>query len=164
MRKTFQIWSSAGNGGMRIDSSGTGNLKAASPIQYPTGKILIAMKKNTNRVFATLKYKLDGGYFNVYDGNLYFRYDEDYEDTNQKIELKIYRVGDNKILYQANTLYGAYFGDNRYFINLTCKGTGLDQNGWYILEITNEKSEKQFLKFRNSTNITCNCNFCLPTQ
>jgi hypothetical protein len=157
-------WASAGNGGMRIDSSGTGNLKAASPIQYPTGKILIAMKKNTNRVFATLKYKLDGGYFNVYDGNLYFRYDEDYEDTNQKIELKIYRVGDNKILYQANTLYGAYFGDNRYFINLTCKGTGLDQNGWYILEITNEKSEKQFLKFRNSTNITCNCNFCLPTQ
>jgi hypothetical protein len=153
-------WKSAGNGGMNLTVP---NIISNIVIPVANANLVIG-NRLSKREYAVLRHKLDGGYFTVTDGNLYFKYAEDYEDTDQKLMINIYRVSDNNLLYTSNTLLSSFYGDNRYYINLLCKGTALDVSGYYVLEVINEKNEKMYLRFKNTTNITCNCTSCVPTN
>lgn len=110
--------------------------------------------KRASVPYALLKKKLDGGYYQAKNGRLFFRFDEEYTDTDQKLHFNIY--DDQHVLVTSDQLQPAsiqptvHYGDNRYQMNtLFCgfsPGGALD-SGFYILEVINEKNEHWYLRF-----------------
>jgi hypothetical protein len=89
----------------------------------------------------------DGGYYKVFNNKLLFEFDGQYAQTGL-----VYKVFDktnaviasNAIGNIANNLV-VNSGDNRYYLNVSSAGI---PNGYYVLEVTNEKNEKLYLKFQ----------------
>lgn len=91
--------------------------------------------------YALLYKKLDGGYYKLANNILYFKTDEEYTTTSLKH--KIYDMNNNVIASPVpNTIVSAS-GDNRYDINFSSYSPG-----YYILEVTNDKNEKKYLRFK----------------
>lgn len=91
--------------------------------------------------YAELYSKLDGGYYKVEDDKLRFHYEEQYQDLDGNLDYKITLTGENinfSLPAQAVT-----YGNNYYEIDLT----SIQVPGYFILEVTNEKNEKQYLRF-----------------
>jgi hypothetical protein len=95
-------------------------------------------------VYAVLKRNVDAGFYRVNVNNtLYFKYDEEYKG-NSPLNYKIYLP--NHTVLPCVTPPASSYGDNRYSINLpACAGPN---NLYYVLEITNEKNELFYLKFK----------------
>lgn len=98
--------------------------------------------------FALLEKNLNGKYYNLYENQLFFKYDGQYAATNLK-----YNVYDNLHMVVASSpttsaapdlinINTVNPGDNRYTLNTTSLPTGA-----YVLEIVNEKKEKLYLRF-----------------
>ncbi|TND10239.1 MAG: hypothetical protein FD123_487 [Bacteroidetes bacterium] len=125
--------------------------------------ITIAKKQNST-VYAVLRRKLDGGYFFVTNGNLYFRYDEEYNDTDGKLTFNVYKSDDHSLessstIVPSTVTPAISYGDNHCFLNcFHCQFTsaGSLTSGYYILEVINEKNEKWYLRFKN-TNTLAEC-------
>lgn len=99
--------------------------------------------------YAKLSRRMDGGIVLVPDGYLYFQYDEEYVAGTFKY--KIYDnnkpADTNHNVVMSNTtdaLPAKVYGDNRYQLKVACK-IGL---GDYILEVTNDKNEVSYLRFK----------------
>ncbi len=114
--------------------------------------------------YAILKKKLDGGYYQVVNGRLNFRYDEEYNDSDNKLRYNIYDyqnmvVSSNQIV-PPTIIPGVSYGDNRIKINtLQCGFTTVGglTDGVYILEIINEKNEHWYLRFKQTTTVAIDC-------
>jgi hypothetical protein len=91
--------------------------------------------------YKTLKKKVDGGYYELSSSNLYFKYDEEYKDTDGNLNYNLYNDQHTKIT-GLPTLPVVY-GDNRYTLNLASIATG-----YYTLEVINEKNEKWYLRLK----------------
>lgn len=93
--------------------------------------------------YAKLTRKMDGGTYLASDGFLYFQYDEEYVPGTFK-----YKVYDNKhVAVMSNTtdaLPAKVYGDNRYQLKVACKIA----LGDYTLEVTNDKNEVSYLRFK----------------
>lgn len=155
-------WRDLGSSSVSVNDR-TGTITAALSLQFsnPISPILIGRPKGTPP-YAVLHKKLDGGYYQVNNGALYFRFDEEYNDADGKLTYKVYSDANN--LVAANSISGeqaVYYGDNRYRLNpLQCQftGSGSLTAGYFILEVTNEKNEKWYLRFKNNTStVTVNC-------
>ena len=99
---------------------------------------------------ALMKKTLDGGYHWTVDGKLRFQIDEEYVDGNGTIELS-YRVLDDNNEEVVSSIGTSpinddfkYYGDNRYQLNLN----NVIDPGMYVLEVTSEKNEKFYLRFK----------------
>lgn len=104
--------------------------------------------------FALLKKELDGGFFDVtlirnpsHAGTLFFKFEEEYLNNGNTLTYKIYKTltglpittGPLTVIYK----------DNRYSIVLGSGGLGLPSNNtFYILEATDKKGEKSYLRFK----------------
>lgn len=98
--------------------------------------------------YAVLARKPDGGFHTVYDGMLYFTFEERYQvnapeykifDDNgveQQVVLKKDAPGNQEVLVET--------GSNRFNINLNEYGL---KQGFYRLELKSSKGEKFYLKF-----------------
>jgi hypothetical protein len=130
--------------------------------------ILIGNPANSYQ-YALLKKKLDGGYYQAINGRLFFRYDEEYNDADGHLTFNIYEdeaenisppITSNTSLPLALRPQVAY-GDNRYRLNtIQCDFTntgGPLPNGFYILEVINEKNEHWYLRFKNYSTISVVC-------
>jgi hypothetical protein len=110
-------------------------------------------------VYATLKRSLDASYFLVTNGNLRFRYDEDYADKDKVLSYTIYDAYNNVVVSTKNNtakLYPVRQGDNRYSMNLiACNFTpsGNLTGGFFTLEVENEKKEKRYLRIKHNITI-----------
>lgn len=96
--------------------------------------------KPTNVQYGVLKKQLDGGYVQAVGNNLYFQYNEEYGTTGT-VSYKIYDQSNTVVLSNNNVT--KQYGDNRYPVNVS----GL--TGFYVLEVTNVKNEKWYLRFKN---------------
>ncbi len=107
--------------------------------------------------YAHLKQKLDGGYYRTASKILKFEYKEEYNvpSPNKKLTYKIYdRQYTTTLGVDANSspivsgspLKTIVYGDNRFEIDLN--PFGLVSGNFYVLEVSNEKNEKQFLRFK----------------
>jgi hypothetical protein len=98
---------------------------------------------------AHLRVKPDGYNYEVRK-ILTFYHNEEYEDpdvTNYLI-YKIIRISDNKLMDdEADYPLTLKYGDNRCFIPLSSLPTPLAADD-YMLEVTNQKKEKTYLKFK----------------
>lgn len=91
-------------------------------------------------VQTVLKKELDGGYSNVFDGFLKFKYTEEYQSN--EIFCRVYSCT-NMSNPLIETVSNVEHGDNRETIDVS----SLDM-GFYILEVTNKKDEKWLLRFK----------------
>lgn len=97
--------------------------------------------------YARLKKELDGAYYSVLWGKLYFKYNEQYRDGILK-----YRIYDkNRDLVMHGDL-SKVFGDNRYLIDCHCLAPG-----FHTLEVVNDKNEVEKLHFKMGPVNTADC-------
>ncbi|MGZ3932004.1 MAG: hypothetical protein ACXVP0_11720, partial [Bacteroidia bacterium] len=95
--------------------------------------------------YLVLHKTLDGGYYQTSNNYLYFKFVEEYTKQTTNLSYKIYE--DNRLLYTGSLpTMTEVIGDNRFQLNLIT--AGLTLNKFYILEVTNEKSEKWLARFK----------------
>lgn len=99
-----------------------------------------------NQVFAKMDRTLRGVLYKPYLTHLYFYYDEEYDTPNTGLNYRVYQVN-NPIVSVLNStiqpLNQIKYGDNRYTLDVSNLNPEV-----YILEITNNKSEKFYLRFK----------------
>lgn len=99
-----------------------------------------------NKIYATPKRTLEGGYFKVPDHNIMFiEFYEEY-DIPSNLDYKIYNFQGKEMVstYGLSTI-SEEFGDNRFKIDVS----PLPQ-GAYVLEIKNDKKETWYLRFKKA--------------
>ncbi len=108
---------------------------------------LIPSPKEVDFKYVTLRNKTESGIYYVSDNKLYFKFEEEY--NNSKL---VFSVFDEK----HNDVTGAIKDDNKKTSQSLGQGTNLysldvskikDHSQTYILEVINAKSEKFYLKF-----------------
>lgn len=161
----------AGNSQWRTLGPGTTTVKGptgtvAGSFGFATATLHLALAKFAipSNYCAVLKRELDGGYHIVNNGNLTFKYDEEYNDLDSKLKFNIYT--DQNVIAATNlTMPVAFqpavlFGDNRITLNIaSCSFTpsGNLGSGFFILEVINEKNEKWYLRFKHNISISGLC-------
>lgn len=103
------------------------------------------------RPYVVLKKTLDAGYYVPARHQLKFKFEDEYNDTNHSLSYKIYNSTHTNIqptlVSTANNNPVSTYGDNRFSLDLYTATTGLPA-GFYILEVSNEKQEKWYLRFK----------------
>jgi flagellar assembly factor FliW len=100
------------------------------------------------RQFAILKKKMNGGFFLSQNNKLYFKFDGEYvsgtgvnytvlDETNAAV------TGSTSLTNLATSSNAWQYGDNRYELDITSLSTGQ-----YTLEVSNEKNERFYLRFK----------------
>ena len=104
-----------------------------------------------NKGYATVKRKLDGGFYEVNTNALYFRFDDEYNDQSHNLEYHIYNAANTDVaptlVPTTNNSALSVYGDNRFKIDLYTS-TAVLSAGYYILEVRNEKNEPFYLRFK----------------
>ena len=95
-----------------------------------------------DKSYAVLRKKLDGGYVWLPDGMLRFQFEEEYPEDNDQLSWKIYDA--NNQVKQGAGSFPVVYGDNRFEINIS----PLISIGYGVLEVSNNKNEKWYLKFK----------------
>lgn len=146
-------WESLGSDGGTFDGK-TGTIKAFSGLGIATLYIALASKPAKPVPYFILKRTLDAGTFLVTKGTLKFKFDEEYHDTDGLLEFTIYNDRTHTIK-TTNQLIPvpklSDYGEKFYTLNLwdcAISPTGVFGNGYYILEVKNEKKEKWLLRFK----------------
>lgn len=99
-----------------------------------------------NQVFAKMDRTLRGVLYKPYLTHLYFYYDEEYATSDAGLNYKVYKADAPLVPVLNHTiqpLTEIEYGDNRYTLDVSDL-----QAGVYVLEITNNKSEKFYLRFK----------------
>lgn len=106
-------------------------------------------------LYAILKKEMDGQCYRADRNQLYFKYDEEYQDVDKKLQFNIYDDKHDKVVNSTALVSSlvpvVYYGDNRYGLNLnnTSYTSGaLLPPGYYLLEVINEKNEYWYLRFK----------------
>jgi len=95
--------------------------------------------------FCQLKRKLEGGYYKVQpDGLLLVEYNEEYLSLDQKLNYIIKDYKGSVVMSTIPNPNSVKFGDNRITIDVV----NLVYNTFYILEISNDKNETFYLRFK----------------
>lgn len=91
--------------------------------------------------YVSLKKKIDGGYYNPINSKLYFLFEEEYAVSSASLN---YRVLNSKNIEQTGlSSLSLVQGMNRFELNI-----GSLLAGYYVLEVSNSKSEKWYLRFK----------------
>jgi hypothetical protein len=106
---------------------------------YPFTTTLTA---NPNASYAKLVSTMDGGTYLASDGFLYFQYDEEY--TAGTLQYKVYGNDRSLVMSNASNALVKAYGDNRYALKVGC----VLPIGDYVMEVTTDKSEISYLRFR----------------
>lgn len=100
--------------------------------------------------YARLQETLDGGYYTVTNNSLYFQVTDDYNDVGATLTYRILNASNvnvaGTLVNSANNLPVTKYGNNLLRLDLYTS-SGLLASGVYILEVTNEKNETQYLRF-----------------
>jgi len=95
--------------------------------------------------YGQLKKKPDGGYYKIMDGKVRFKYREKYNDSDGLLSFKIYDDFHNDVTttYSSVNPQTLVYGENWFDIDVTSLSAG-----HYLLEVINEKNEKNYLRFK----------------
>ncbi|MGD1848072.1 MAG: hypothetical protein ACFB10_21975 [Salibacteraceae bacterium] len=94
---------------------------------------------------ADLKTDLDGSYYLASDRIVRFRYFEDYHDPDGQLTFRVFNDFNEDVTPTGLTLNNQW-GDNRNALNL--QPYGALAAGFYILQVTNDKGENYYLRFK----------------
>lgn len=151
-----------------------GNTTVGIPVTFPNAKFKVAYAANTHSgvlnlpsyistkledvvfsfpckeiPYAELKRSLDAGYYPARAHKVRFRYDEDYQPLNGELKFKIYNKQQVEVLSANNISISLNIkaGDNKLELDLS-PHVAVFTAGFYVLEVTNDKNEKRFLRFK----------------
>jgi hypothetical protein len=119
--------------------------------------------------YAELKRKLDGGYHLTNSGYLLIKYTEEYNPLIPKLKFNIYDMNRTVVLSSDMTSgvinnHVIKYGDNYCCIKLWGLLNGCHTKaipvGYYILEVSNDKNEKWYLRFKQE--YVFNNNYLFP--
>lgn len=104
--------------------------------------------------YAILAKNIDGGFYDIttarnpnYAGKLNFKFDDEYVANGNTLDYKVYNMN-RQLILTIPSLSVAY-KDNRYSINLAALAPfNSNLNSYYVLEVTDKKGEKTFLRFK----------------
>ena len=97
-----------------------------------------------SKQYVQLKRKLEGGFYLVpVDDILRVEYNKEYYDALENLNFKIIDKFGELVSLVSNNTNSSIYGDNRIDFNI-----GSLQSGYYILEISNNKKEVFFLRFK----------------
>lgn len=101
------------------------------------------------RSYADLTRKLDGGYYLAQNGIVKFIYNEEYADEDGELTYKIFDASNEIVVSHTTLTEDVVFGDNRFDMDFSSfTDENPLSNGVYVLEVTNEKNEKWYLRFK----------------
>ncbi len=129
----------------------TGNATIGS-LRTPTlttYSYLILGKKKKNEYYVSTQHKLDGGVYQTKSNRLYVKYIGEYNLS--ELRFNIYDMNNDIVADQTDAGVVDKFyqntGDNRLIFNFSSGGVPIS-TGYYILEIMNDKNEKEYLRFK----------------
>ncbi|MGL4597192.1 MAG: hypothetical protein ACRCYO_06680, partial [Bacteroidia bacterium] len=97
------------------------------------------------------KPKLDGNFYEA-NNNLWFKFDDEYNDQVQGLTYRVISTTTNApvaLIASANNQALSSLGDNRFRLDLFVSNSPIP-TGYYILEVTDEKGAKFYLRFRKN--------------
>lgn len=145
-------WNDFGQASVTVTSSQTGELVASSATSFTANPAPLTIGYSTvYKTYSMLSKTLDGGYFNTDGFELYFGFTEEYKDGDGALSYRVIDLSDNSIvtlLGNPNNSPAVNYGDNHYRIDLYDSSNAPLASGYYILEVTNEKNEKWYLRFK----------------
>jgi hypothetical protein len=102
--------------------------------------------------YAVLKKEIDAGFFDltparnpIYGSVLNFLFEEEYINNGVNLQYRILRM--DRTLVSGIPTQSVAYKENRYSINLSSLGLSAT-NAFYILEATDKKGEKSYLRFK----------------
>ncbi|MCA6363633.1 MAG: hypothetical protein IM638_11400 [Bacteroidetes bacterium] len=135
-----------------------GSVTASSLQAVSTTPVQFAIAVKNSAGFASLERKLSDSYYNS-RGVFYFKFEDEYDfnngSTNKHVlSYKLLNAQNQDMApairsYMASNNLKSEFGDNRFMINLATSSGALAA-GYYVLEVTDEKGQKWFLRIRIS--------------
>lgn len=96
------------------------------------------------KTFVRPRKKLDGGYYSTQQGKLYVQYKEEYNTSN--LSFKVYNELNQEQTISIAPVHFRGYGENGIEFDFSTLPSG---NKYYVLEITNPKNEKWYLRFMN---------------
>lgn len=147
-------WADLGQASLAINWP-TGTVTASATTIFNSNAAVIAPAYTLPKYwgYATLRRKLDGGYYETKNNAIYFRFDDEYNDQNHHLTYSIYNTANTDVaptlVATSNNAAISSYGDNRFKIDLWTS-TSILASGYYILEVRNEKNEVFYLRFRKS--------------
>lgn len=130
-----------------------GCLEVGSDVKFSDCLLKNCIKLSTT-AYAVLRRQLDGGYFEIVNGDFRFRFEEEYNDADGKL---VYRLYSDKHELLLNTLtlpsssqVNSRYGTNYYSISLLgCYNNRRLSAGYYVIEVENEKKEVWTTRLKN---------------
>lgn len=146
------LWSDLGQASVSVSgsSSGTVTSSVASAFTVNPAPLTIAYQK-VNKSYAVLSKTPAGGYYTTDGAVLSFGFDEEYKDANNLLTYSVTRISTDRSVTLINNsfnLASVSYGNNLYKIDLYDSGNTPLASGYYMLEVTNEKNEKWYLRFK----------------
>jgi hypothetical protein len=133
-------WNNAGNSTWTSNGI-SGNVTG---VQNILGEYLTTGRVHSG-AYITVEEEESDNYYTIANGNLRFKYEEEYNDTDGKINFKLYNSENGEVLktensYPVNSVK-VKKGINYYSLNISDLSVG-----YYVIEITNEKNEAKIFK------------------
>jgi hypothetical protein len=132
----------------------TGSVTAASPLSFGANPapLVIAYAAGVNKAYAVLNKSIPAPGYHTTDGNvLYFGFEEEYNDADGDLTFRVIRMSsDREVILMSSPANSpaVQYGNNRYKIDLYDSGNTALVSGYYMLEVTNEKNETWYLRFK----------------
>lgn len=128
-------------------NDGEGSLRLVTLITGNYSFLALALKKS-NLYYALTQHKLDGTVYKTKNNRLYVKYNGEYNVS--QLKFNIYNMSHTIVADQTDVgvvnASNQFYGDNRLTFNFSCSGFSM-LPGFYILEIINEKNEKEYIRF-----------------
>lgn len=149
---TASAWADLGKAEVTMSwPTGIYRASATTVFNSNVATLTSAMNLQKYKGYATVKRKLDGGFYEVKGNALYFRFDDEYNDLSHNLEYRIYNSANTDVvptlIPTTNNSALSTYGDNRFKIDLYTSSSTL-VTGYYILEVRNEKNEPFYLRFK----------------
>lgn len=145
-------WTDLGQSSSTVSGAGNGTLVSTTATSYTVNPAPVTICYATvSKSYATMG-RTPGAGFHTTDGNvLYFSFEDEYKDANGLLSYSIVSLGnDRPVTLIANGLNNAAvaYGQNRYRIDLYDNTNTPLASGYYMLEVTNDKKETWYLRFK----------------
>ena len=136
------IWQDFG-GAAEIITGVTGSVTSTSgPIISSTTPLTIGSNSSYSG-YVVLKKTLDAGYYLTKNHQLFFKYNEEYQDKDGQLTYAIYNSSRSALISGVTVPKADVIGDNRVAVDISSLSLG-----YYILEVQNEKGETWKLRFK----------------
>jgi hypothetical protein len=145
-------WTDRGQASTTITNP-TGLVTASSALSFGSNPApLVIAYAVVNKSYAVLhKSEPASGYHSTDGYVLYFAFEDEYDDANDSLSFRVVKMSTDRaqsILSTPANRPLVRYGTNSYKLDLYDTGNTPLTTGYYMLEVTNEKSEKYFLRFK----------------